>query len=525
MTTTTRIQHPPAGAGGGGEITQFVLAVDKTCPGHQAGVLLASGQTFVAPASGKLLVSVDWAATVLGGSKCALTFHAGKVTPAGSRVSNDSVDRTGPTVIQGALPGVTDYREYLFPAAIDPESVPGSAVAHLLLTGLDPGATYTWEMKWGFVSGAMTRGGLGANPLRIAIDDLSMHAIVTAASGAGPTVLTVGKWQWWQAAPGLYEYSGAFPSGYEPSGLRSGWLAPLATPAIASTYGAAFAFQSAGRRFLVGSLGDNKLHLINPQTGALIVSQAVAFAADPYDLQFYPGALPSQAIVATDDSNLRIMNVSDAGIAQASAIAVGATGRRAAANLYSGANVGLWHGTRGLNPCRLRLYNTAGVIQNGANGIVLENALVEVMRILRIPTGPNAETMLVATSSGKVHHVSKDGLTVLGTWTMPTAPVSIGDIGVGPNGVLCYVIDTTAGAGRLHYFWLPNTVGGPAYQHFDTSGIGAITGFAVAVDANENVLYAGSNNQLVDLPGGAAFCRPTNPISGEHLRVTLTEAT
>jgi hypothetical protein len=501
----------------GSAITQYELAVDKTLPGHQAAVLLVSGQTFVAPTSGRLLVSVDWGATVLGGARCCVSLHAGIVSPAGSRVSRD-------IAAQGARPGVTEYHESLSLVTIAPESVPGSAVGEWLLTGLTPGATYTWEVKWRFASAAMTRGNLGtyALPNRIVADDLGMHALGTGGFSSGPVVLTTGRWQWWQAAPGFYEYGGSAPAGYEPSGLRSGWVAPLTSPAVPNTTCADFAVQLAGRRFLIGNTGagNRKLHLINPQTGALIFTQAVAFAADPYDVAYYPGVNPTQALVATDDSNLRIMNVSDSSIAQASAIAVGATGRACATNFVTGSTVRLWHGTRGLNPIRLRGYSTAGALQSN---LILESALGDVRRIRRIVTGPNAETLLVATSRGKVYHVSKDGLTILGTWTHPSGVVDLADVDESPNGVLCYVLDAVSPQSSLHSFWLPNTVGGTAYQTYSSQLAGIGVGGALIVNTNEDVLTLGSTNTFNDLPGGAALCRPAT-VAGEHLRVTFTEA-
>jgi len=530
--STIRIQHPPP-SGGGNPAQFYELAANKTVPGHQAGILLVSGETFEATAA-DMLVTIDWAATVLGGSKCALTFHCGKVTPNGARVSQDLVDRSGPVIQQGPLPGVTDYHELLFPVAIDAESVPGVGHCTFLLTGLDVGETYTWEMKWGMLAGAKVLSTNGAVPFRIAVDDVGMRAIVTHASFNTVRIFTLGTWQFWQAAPGYYEY-GAFgqivPAGYEPTASK--WaMTPVADTNIGgSSIGAAFAKQTAGRRFLIGNTSDNKLYLINPITGAVIVSQAAAFAADPWDLQFFPGTNPTQAVVATDDNNLRVMNVSDASIAQALAINVGVSGRATAANFRSGANVGLWHGSRGVNPIRLRMYDTAGGIQNGASGIQLEAALGDVRRIRRIPNGPNAETMLVATSRGKVYHVSADGLTVLGSWTHPDGVVDLADLAVSPNGVLCYVIDAAAAPNaQLHYFWLPNTVGGPAYQHFDSSGLGGgVTGLAIAItnDAafgTEDVIYAHTGNVLTNLPGGYGYCRPANLINAEHLRVIFSDA-
>ena len=75
----------------------------------------------------------------------------------------------------------------------------------------------------------------------------------------------------------------------------------------------------------------------------------------------------------------------------------------------------------------------------------------------------------------------------------------------------------------LHSFWLPNTVGGTAYQTYSSQLAGIGVGGALIVNTNEDVLTLGSTNTFNDLPGGAALCRPAT-VAGEHLRVTFTEA-
>jgi hypothetical protein len=505
------------------------LATPKTNFGNQAGAILISG-TFDAVAS-TMIAEIDVAATVIGDGPMLLTWHRGiHPTTPGARISKDWVNPDPPPA-QGPLPGVTSYDEDIFVAGIDSEQVAGSCRVHKVLTGLSVGATYTFEIKWGWVTAGKQLNTGQLLPLGIAADPLGIKGVMCNFSSGSVSIFAVGATPWYRRAPGVYNFVKTFTDklgvGYDNHGGH--YPKVLQTLALAGAWGCDVYHGNdalGNGRAVVTSFGAKTVHLVNLNTQAIIQSSA-ALTPNLTQIKYFPNDA-TRAVAAGTNGHLYVMSISDgAAPAVVTDIDTGWPNSISAlcTNHYSGTSVGIWTGKdNGTGDSRLYGRSSGGAAINGAAGLQLELGTSYVKCVRRVKTD---DTLLVGLSNGKVFHVAKDGSSVLGSFTPPNAG------GVGcvfhptSDGKLVYVL-TGVIPTSLSYFWLP-AGDGPAYELFDETGVigGAVTATDIFVTTHEYVLSclidtaASYTGILLENPGGYGTCDPTNAISAEHARVTV----